>query len=254
MVFVGIVTPTEAARKGRHIGIEDATMSTKQIIQEITFGDIAKLTDREIQLILREVDTKEVSAALKGAKEDLKERIFSNVSERVGTMIKEEMEFSGPTRVGEGKEAQLRILEIVKQLQEASQVTGPAKKAPRRKLSKEYLATKRAVKALAKRPFSELSLDEINRMFGGLAEIARREGILALDKMVQSRSDKLFTAGVRLAVDGTEPELIMAILETWLSSLMHEHEVKYRKVIEGIMSIQSGDNPRIVEQKLSVLY
>ena len=71
---------------------------------------------------------------------------------------------------------------------------------------------------------------------------------------MQNRGDKFLAAGLRLAVDGTEPELVQAILGTWMSSLIHEHEVKYRKVMEGIMSIQSGDNPRIVEQKMNVLY
>ena len=91
-------------------------------------------------------------------------------------------------------------------------------------------------------------------MFVGLAEIARREGILALDEMVQGAGDAFLTKAVRLAVDGTEPELIQAILGTWMESLLHEQDVKFRKVLEGIMSIQSGDNPRIVEQKLNVLY
>ena len=55
-------------------------------------------------------------------------------------------------------------------------------------------------------------------------------------------------------MDGTEPDLIMDILETWLQSLENEYKRKHQKVIEGIMSIQSGDNPRIVEHKLSVIY
>ena len=63
-------------------------------------------------------------------------------------------------------------------------------------------------------------------MFGGLAEIARREGILALDSMAQKRSDEFMAYGIRLAVDGTEPEFIQAILETWLTSLVREQEMK----------------------------
>ena len=46
----------------------------------------------------------------------------------------------------------------------------------------------------------------------------------------------------------------MDILETWLQSLENEYKRKHQKVIEGIMSIQSGGNPRIVEHKLSVIY
>lgn len=67
-------------------------------------------------------------------------------------------------------------------------------------------------------------------------------------------ADDYLKMGVNLAADGTEPELIMDMLKTWKRSLLHEQEMKYTKVIEGIMSIQSGDNPRIVEHKVSLIY
>ena len=91
--------------------------------QMFVFDDIANLTDREIQLILREIDSKDLSTALKGATDEMKDRIFTNVSERVGTMMKEEMDFSGPVRMSDVEEVQLRIVQTVRQLEEAGQVT-----------------------------------------------------------------------------------------------------------------------------------
>ncbi len=91
--------------------------------QMFVFDDIANLTDREIQLILREVDSKDLSTALKGANDEMKDRIFTNVSERVGTMMKEEMNFSGPVRMSDVEEVQLRVVQTVRQLEEAGQVT-----------------------------------------------------------------------------------------------------------------------------------
>ncbi len=91
--------------------------------QMFVFDDIANLTDREIQLILREVDSKDLSTALKGANDEMKDRIFANVSERVGTMMKEEMDFSGPVRMSDVEEVQLRVVQTVRQLEEAGQVT-----------------------------------------------------------------------------------------------------------------------------------
>jgi len=91
--------------------------------QMFVFDDIANLTDREIQLILREVDSKDLSTALKGASDEMKDRIFGNVSERVGAMMKEEMDFSGPVRMSDVEEVQLRIVQTVRQLEEAGQVT-----------------------------------------------------------------------------------------------------------------------------------
>jgi len=91
--------------------------------QMFTFDDIANLTDQEIQMILREVDTKDLAVALKGASEDLFERIIGNMSERVGNMLKEEIQFSGPVRMSDVEEIQLRIIQTVRQLEEAGQVT-----------------------------------------------------------------------------------------------------------------------------------
>ena len=210
-------------------------MSATQAPHEITFDDLSKLTDREIQLMLREVDTKDLAVALKGATKELKGRIFGNMSKRVRTMVREEMEIFDPIPMRDVEDVQLSIVKTVRQLQKP-------------KLGKKYLATKRAIRTTIKRPLSELGSDEINRLFVGFAEIARREGIMTLENMVQSPGDKFLTTAVRLAVDGTEPELVQAILSTWMESLLHEQKVKYRKVLEGIKSIQSGDNPILLSR------
>ena len=87
-----------------------------------TFDDIAKLTDREIQLLLREVKTKDLAIALKGTSERLKERIFANMSEEVGGKVKEEMEYAGPIRLSDVEVVQLRIVCEVRKLKEAGQI------------------------------------------------------------------------------------------------------------------------------------
>ena len=86
------------------------------------FEDLLILDDKSIQLILKEVDTKELAVALKATSEELKEKIFKNVSERVIDMIKEEMEYAGPTRLSLVEEAQQRIVEIVRRLEEEQQI------------------------------------------------------------------------------------------------------------------------------------
>ena len=102
---------------------QDPELAEEVRNQMFVFDDIANLTDREIQMILREVDTKDLAVALKGGSDALQDRIFGNVSERVGTMIKEEMQFSGPVRMSDVEEVQLRIVQTVRQLEEAGQVT-----------------------------------------------------------------------------------------------------------------------------------
>ena len=174
--------------------------------------------------------------------------------------------------------------------------------------------------------WSSLPSTELIEKIVGFAETARREGILALEQAVQEVDDAFMSTGIRLAVDGTEPELIQTILETELSFIEERHKaganmfnymgsagpafgmigtlvglvnmlqnlddpsalgpgmatalittfygavvanlifipicgklkirsaeelLQKRMIMEGIMSIQSGDNPRIVEQKLA---
>ncbi len=174
---------------------------------------------------------------------------------------------------------------------------------------------------------SAASPNELIEKIVGFAETARREGILALEQAVEEAGDAFLSGGIRLAVDGTEPDLIMDILETELRFVEERHKagqeiisrmgstapafgmigtlvglvimlknmddpaaigpgmaiallttlygsilanvflepisaklktysakelLSKQMIIEGIMAIQSGDNPRIVEHKLSV--
>ena len=87
------------------------------------FDDIAKLTDRELQVLLREVDQKDLVIAMKGAAEKLRERILGNMSEKVRNFITEEMEFIGPMRLCAVEEVQLRIVQQVWALAEQGQIT-----------------------------------------------------------------------------------------------------------------------------------
>lgn len=98
----------------------ELTSSIKNLM--FVFEDILILDDRGIQLILKEVDTKELAVALKAASEELQTKIFKNVSERVATMIQEEMEYAGPMRLSVVEEAQQRIVEVVRRLEEEQQI------------------------------------------------------------------------------------------------------------------------------------
>jgi flagellar motor switch protein FliG len=86
------------------------------------FNDLVKLTDRELQLLLKEVEQKDLVVALKGADEELMDRVLGNMSERMRQFLVEEMEFLGPTRLSEVEEVQLRIVQTCRQLEEQGQI------------------------------------------------------------------------------------------------------------------------------------
>jgi len=88
-----------------------------------TFDDVALLDDRAIQQVLNEVDKKELAVALKGANEEVKNKIFSNVSSRAADNIREEMEFMGPVRVKQVEEAQQKVVAIIRRLEESGEIT-----------------------------------------------------------------------------------------------------------------------------------
>jgi len=87
------------------------------------FEDIVLLNDKYIQEILKEIDGKELTLALKGATEEIQEKIFGNMSKRAALGIKEDMEYMGPIRLSEVEEAQQRIVEVVRSLEEAGTIT-----------------------------------------------------------------------------------------------------------------------------------
>jgi flagellar motor switch protein FliG len=99
----------------------EASESVRNLM--FTFADIAKLTDREIQALLGEVDQQDLVIALKAAEEELKTKLLSNVSEETRTSITQEMEFLGPMRLTEVEDVQLRIVQQVRQLEERGQIT-----------------------------------------------------------------------------------------------------------------------------------
>ena len=86
------------------------------------FEDLQKLTDREIQVVLREVEQKDIVIALKAASEEVKEKLLGNISERIRAFIEEEMAFAGPMRLSEVEEVQLRIVQKIRQLEDQGQV------------------------------------------------------------------------------------------------------------------------------------
>lgn len=86
------------------------------------FEDILKVNDKGIQSVLKEVENSELALALKTASEDLKNKIFKNMSERAASLIREDMEYMGPVKVSDVESAQQRVVDIVRRLEDAGEV------------------------------------------------------------------------------------------------------------------------------------
>ncbi len=99
---------------------EDVAERVRKLM--FVFRDILLLDDRAMQRVLKEVDLKDLSLALKTAEDDLKEKIFKNVSERAALTIQEEMDYMGPVKAAEVIGAQDRIIDHVRALEEQGEI------------------------------------------------------------------------------------------------------------------------------------
>ena len=89
---------------------------------ELADEDILLLDNRAIQTVLREVENNELAVALKNANEDVQKVIFDNLSSRLASMIKEDMEFMGPVRLKDVEDAQQKIVNIIRKLEDAGEI------------------------------------------------------------------------------------------------------------------------------------
>lgn len=107
--------------------LEGLERSSPELADEIrqrmfVFEDIGGLDDRSIQLVLRQVDGKELAVALKGVKADVRDKIGKNMSERAAQNLKQEIDLLGPIRIKTVEEAQGAIVRVIRALEEAGQL------------------------------------------------------------------------------------------------------------------------------------
>ncbi len=102
--------------------IEEPELADEIRKKMFVFEDILLLDDRAIQRVLRSVDNNDLEIALKGTSEEVQNVIFKNLSSRLATMIKEDMEFMGPVRIKDVEEAQQKIVGIIRKLEDSAEI------------------------------------------------------------------------------------------------------------------------------------
>ena len=95
------------------------------------FEDITKFADRDIQTVLKNVESSQWAMALKGASEELKEKILGNMSKRAADLLREEMEYLGPVRLSNVEQVQQQIVDIVRRLEDAGEITAAQRRRRR---------------------------------------------------------------------------------------------------------------------------
>jgi len=108
--------------------MENLAQEDAELVEEIRrlmfiFEDLCKLSDKDIQSVLKNVETNQWAMALKGASADLKQKILGNMSTRAAANLQEEMEFLGAVKLSEVEQVQQQIVDIVRKLEDAGEIT-----------------------------------------------------------------------------------------------------------------------------------
>jgi flagellar motor switch protein FliG len=107
--------------------IETLEVDNPELTEEIkrlmfVFEDIVMLDDRSLQMVLREVDGKDLSLALKATPKEVASKVFKNMSTRAADMLKEEIEFMGPVKIRDVEEAQQKIVNVIRNLEDKGEI------------------------------------------------------------------------------------------------------------------------------------
>jgi flagellar motor switch protein FliG len=113
-----------STEKGIMEGLEAEDPDLVEQIRRLmfVFEDILLVNDKGIQSVLKEIDNDELSLALKTASEELKQKIFKNMSERAAQLIAEDMQYMGPVRVSDVEAAQQKIVDVVRRLEDSGDI------------------------------------------------------------------------------------------------------------------------------------
>ncbi len=117
--FMGATNETAVIEAVRE---HDADLAQKIVDEMFVFENLLDVDDRGIQALLREVQSESLIVALKGANEELRDKVFRNMSQRAAEMLRDDLEAKGPVRVSEVETEQKEILKIVRRMAEEGQV------------------------------------------------------------------------------------------------------------------------------------
>ncbi|MBV6494390.1 MAG: Flagellar motor switch protein FliG [Turneriella sp.] len=101
---------------------EDPELAEEIKKKMFVFEDIVLLDDKAIQKVLRELDNQDLAKALKAVDTEVQEKIFRNMSKRASALLREDMEFMGPIRLKDVEEAQQKIVNIIRKLEEDGEI------------------------------------------------------------------------------------------------------------------------------------
>lgn len=105
-----------------NLEVQDPELAEEIKKRMFVFEDIILLDDRSLQMVLREIETKDLSLALKGVSDEVSNKVFKNMSKRASEMLREEIEFMGPVRIRDVEESQQKVVNVIRRLEDSGEI------------------------------------------------------------------------------------------------------------------------------------
>ena len=213
----------------------------EEAIERVDFDLLAGLDDRGAQTLLRMVD-------------QVRERFLRNMSARVRGFIESEIELSQADS-NYSKSVRRRILIQTGGLADRGLLQWPTGNASMPEAQGAQYAVSEDVTELIARSLDQLTANDMADLWLGIANQARKEGILSLQPIEQQAVDPFLREALQLVVDGKEPDLLRDMLQARLvRAILPQQETRCWMIIEAMMAIQSGDNPGVIRHKMATFY
>jgi hypothetical protein len=217
----------------------------KPVVQE--FNELKYLPDRAMQRLLAEIDASGVAHSLIGAETATRERVFRNMSKRAEEIIKETMDSLGAVAERQIEAAMANVLSVYRKLVDIGDV---ADVGITKTDSSESVEHAPPIKIIQEKGSSGFSTEDLMTLFPEISSKARDFGLLSLESDVEGIDDQIIKKGLQLVIDGTDPSYVESIMRSMLEKELQLMRTKYEAVIDSVMSVQQGDLPQLIGEKL----
>ena len=214
-------------------------------------GLIASLPPRELGTLLRTADRRDVVNLLIGKDDAERARLLDSLSPRMRRWAESDLASSAEIAADDAQASRARIESTLRELTENGRSGRPAEE--RGTTPSDPYNFPHELIELIRQPVTELSEDELGRILRALTEFVSANGLNACEEIADA-AHQFIGEGLRLIIDGREPDLVCDLLETHTSAMLRKRRSQYSIIIEAMTSVWSGDNPRIVAYKIDTLY
>ncbi|MEK7477189.1 MAG: FliG C-terminal domain-containing protein [Candidatus Coatesbacteria bacterium] len=207
--------------------------------------DLEGLGNRSIEVLMRDIDTRDLAVAMLNIPPGLYEKLWKNLSQEARAVIKEEWGAIGTADPAAVEAAHRKILEIANKL--ADELKPDAKEDSHMPTNEWETAL---IKEIEKKPVEFRTAAELVPIFFELSRVARREGLVAMEDFVTNHvGDDLLKLGLREVIGGTDMSVVMGVLEARKATLIQSYERRLSMIVAAVEGIGSGLNPRLMEEK-----